>query len=109
MILRKGGETHLNVLQFLFGKNLNNSVSLKPGTFYLDVEKNELWYDDPDPSNTLTEHKKVIDIDTLIAKDLTSITYPSEGSEDAALDFAASGTSAVLGIAILGSAILGTS
>jgi hypothetical protein len=100
----------LNILQFLFGKNMNESVSLKPGTFYLDIEKNELWYDDP--SNTSTEHRKVIDVDTLICKDLVSVTYPSEGTEDFPLDFIlpeTSGTSAVLGIAILGSAILGTS
>lgn len=54
----------MNILQFLFGKNLNDSVALKPGTFYLDVEKNELWYDDP--SKVSTKHNKVIDIDTLI-------------------------------------------
>ena len=101
----------MNILQFLFGKNLNDSVSLKPGTFYLDVEKNELWYDDP--SNTSKKHNKVIDVDTLIYRASASIEYPSAGSEDADLDFGGgsttSGTSAVLGIAILGSAVLGTS
>ena len=77
----------MNILQFLFGKNLSDSaVSLQPGTFYLDIEKNELWYDDP--SNTSKKHNKIIDVDTLKYEIVSkNIEYPSAGEEDADLNF----------------------
>lgn len=106
----------MSILQFLFGKNLDKNVSLKPGTFYLDLEKNELWFDDP--SNVSTEHNKIIDTATLIYKIESSIQYPAAdgsdnaGSEDDDLEFddaVTGGASAVLGIGVLGTMVLGTS
>lgn len=34
-------------LKFLHGKNIADNTVITPGTFYLDTENNELWYDDP--------------------------------------------------------------
>lgn len=38
-------------IQFLHGKNIANNDVIAPGTFYLDTENNELWYDDPSQEN----------------------------------------------------------
>lgn len=38
-------------IQFLHGKNIANNDVIVPGTFYLDTENNELWYDDPSQEN----------------------------------------------------------
>ena len=87
-------------LKFLHGKDfLTKVLALQPGTFYLDTETGELWFDDP--SNTLTDHKKIIDTSTLI--------YSIDNSFEFSGEFAESGaTTAKLGVAVLGSMILGT-
>jgi hypothetical protein len=110
----------LNILQFLFGKNLTSKeIDVKPGTFYLDVETKELFFDDP--SNTSSGHNKVIDTGTLIYKVTETITFsPSDdtgsgdsdtGSGDSDTgsgDSETGSTSAVLGVAVLGTMTLGT-
>lgn len=87
-------------LKFLHGKDFITKVlALQPGTFYLDTETGELWFDDP--SNTLTDHKKIIDTKTLI--------YSIDNSFEFSGEFAEGGvTTAKLGVAVLGSMVLGT-
>lgn len=115
----------MNILQFLFGKNLmDKNVEVKPGTFYLDVETKELFFDDP--SNSSSQHNKVIDTGTLIYRVTEKITFPADGSDfddngnsggnggNSGEDGGNSGenngnsTSAILGIAVLGSMTLGS-
>lgn len=66
---------------------------------YLDTHLGEMWYDDP--SDTLTKHAKVIDRKTLVYSIEDSFEYPGE--------ILAGETSAVLGVAKLGTMILGAS
>lgn len=43
----------MSTIKFLHGQNLeNSSQQVSAGTFYLDTEANELWYDDPSGANT---------------------------------------------------------
>lgn len=43
-------------IKFLHGNDISTAnVPISAGTFYLDLEKNELWYDDPSGQNT-TNH-----------------------------------------------------
>ena len=50
----------MSKLKFLYGKNLNENQPILKGAFYLDLEKNELWYDDPSGENAIT-HIKLFD------------------------------------------------
>jgi hypothetical protein len=50
----------MSELKFLHGKNLDEKHPISQGTFYLDLEKNELWYDDPSGVNT-TNHIRLFD------------------------------------------------
>jgi hypothetical protein len=89
------------ILQFLHGKNLKtNNPAFNPGTMYLDTETGELWFDDP--SNTLTQHTKVIDTATLLYSIEETFEYPGEGGGSLS-----GATTAMLGTAILGTMILG--
>ena len=91
-------------LKFLHGKDfLTKVLALQPGTFYLDTETGELWFDDP--SNTLTDHKKIIDTNTLIYSIDTSFEFSGEFAESGSTESGA--TTAKLGVAVLGSMILG--
>lgn len=101
------------MIKFLYGSNLSKTTTpLTPGVFYLDVETKELFYDDPRKKiNEFTEdddHIKIVDTATLIYEISESITFPStEDEEDEPSD---TGTNtAVLGVAILGTMILGKS
>lgn len=94
-------------IRFLHGKKLNNTTPIVPGTFYLDLETNELWFDNP-VDLSATQHNKIIDIETLIYSiDTEVISWDPEllGEES---DNNSGNTSAVIGVAILGQAILGT-
>ena len=92
------------ILQFLYGKNLKQiNPTFTPGTVYLDTETGEMWFDDP--SNTLTTHAKVIDTATLIYSIEETFEFPGEGSSIP--EIPSGNTSAKLGIAILGSMVLG--
>lgn len=82
---------------------MDKNVEVKPGTFYLDVETKELFFDDP--SNSSSQHNKVIDTGTLIYRVTEKITFPADGSD---FDDNGNSTSAVLGIAVLGSMTLGS-
>jgi hypothetical protein len=70
-----------------------------------------LFYDDPGASKQA--HTKIIDTSTLIYTIVgDSLTYPSPGSEDAdipGVNSGGGGTSAVLGVAVLGTMVLGSS
>lgn len=88
------------ILKFLHGKNFKDATSsFQPGTFYLDTETGEMWFDDP--SSSTTDHSKIIDTDTLIY----NITETIEWNGGAP----SSSTSAVLGTAVLGTMVLGKS
>lgn len=50
----------MSELQFLHGRNLDATHPISQGTFYLDLGKNELWYDDPSGENT-EEHIRLFD------------------------------------------------
>lgn len=90
----------MKLLQFLFGKNLESkSIPVNPGSMYLDVETKELWFDDP--SNTSSQHNKVIDTATLVYTITESISFGDSVNDSGA-------TTAVLGVAKLGSMTLGT-
>lgn len=97
-------------LKFLYGENLKDkSVAIVPGTIYLDVATGELYFDDP-TQNDIEKHNKIIDTATLIYTIEESVTFPSAGDEDTNVpggDNAGGSTSAKLGVAILGTMILG--
>lgn len=84
------------VLTFKYGKGLTDSTPFVPGTVYLDIESGEFWFDDP--TSEKTAHQKIIDIDT--------ITYKIDKTSE--WGAAATGATAKLGIAILGTMVLGT-
>lgn len=105
-------------IQFLYGSKLQEvNPAIKPGTIYLDIATGELYYDDPTPNSNIRQ--KIIDIATLIYtvdQNNGTITFPSSGSEDESIpgfgnggDNAGGATTATLGVAILGTMILGTS
>lgn len=101
---KEKGRIIVNILQFLFGKNFEEkSLTVKPGTFYLDTEKKELWFDDP--SATSSEHNKVIDTATLIYEVTETITFAGESDSG---DNSDATNTAVLGVAVLGTMTLGT-
>jgi hypothetical protein len=95
------------VLTFKYGKNLTNKTPFIAGTFFLDIETGELFYDDPTSENL--EHQKIIDTDTLlywveetIMSDGTTIPGTElppigDGSGGSGGDNASSNTSAILG------------
>jgi hypothetical protein len=106
------------VLTFKYGKNLTESTPFIAGTLYLDIETGEMFYDDP-TSNTI-KHQKIVDTNTLlywveetVMSDGTIVpgtTLPpvGEGNGSSGGNNDQSNTSAKLGIAILGSMLLGT-
>ena len=49
-------------LMFLTGFNLNEKIPFTSGTIYYDAATHELWFDDP--LNSISIHKKIIDMDT---------------------------------------------
>lgn len=82
---------------------------IQPGTIYLDVATGELFFDDPRASKQI--HNKIIDTATLIYTVIgDNLTYPSTGSEDEDIPGvnSGSGTSAALGVAVLGTMVLGS-
>lgn len=85
------------ILKFLYGKNLSSKTPFEAGTVYLDLATNEFWFDAPGEAS---EHKKIIDTDTLLFSVAGSMTLSPEGSALA---------SARLGVAKLGSMVLGSS
>ena len=88
------------LIKFLFGQKLKDkTVTFEPGVMYLDTYTKEMWYDDP--SNTLQQHSKIIDTNTLVYSIEETFEFPGEVTD-------ASGTSAVLGVAVLGSMVLGS-
>lgn len=104
----------VQLLQFLFGKNLKDSnVEIKPGKMYLDLETKELYYDDPSGVDT-ANHNKIIDTATLIYSitDTVTISIPStgDGSGDpgGSGDNNSSSITAKLGVAVLGTMKLGS-
>lgn len=90
-------------LRFLYGKNLNGSIPITPGAFYLDLESNELWFDSPSDS-TSDQRNKVIDSKTLIYSIETETIYynPDEIAGET------SSTTAKLGIGMLNTMVIGT-
>jgi hypothetical protein len=53
--IQKGGSNFMGpVLAFKYGKNLTNATPFTAGTFFLDIETGELFYDDP--TATVQEH-----------------------------------------------------
>ena len=65
----------MSEIKFLHGKNLNETAPISKGTFYLDLEKNELWYDDPAGENT-TSHIRLFDgLFTDIYNQLDELNY----------------------------------
>lgn len=91
-----GGET-MAVLKFLYGNNLSSKTPYEAGTIYLDLATNEFWFDAPGESSG---HKKIIDSDTLLFSVAGSMSFSPESSAIA---------SAKLGVARLGSMVLGSS
>lgn len=59
----KGGPIHVAKanLKFSHGKNIAENTIINPGTFYLDTEKNELWYDDPAIAAESGQHIRLFD------------------------------------------------
>lgn len=50
-------------IKFLHGNDISTAnVPISAGTFYLDLEKNELWYDDPSGQNTTTHIRLFNDV-----------------------------------------------
>lgn len=95
----------------------DKTLEVKPGTIYLDIATGELYYDDPSQINT-DKHHKVIDAATLIYTISESISFPSKGNEDTNVPGGngfipgsggdvTGGTTAKLGMAILGTMVLG--
>lgn len=66
------------VLAFKYGQNLTSSTPFVPGTVYLDIEKKEIWFDDP--SSKKTEHQKFIDTDTFTYKIDKTVEWSSTGA-----------------------------
>lgn len=88
----------MSLLRILSGNDfVNKTLNFQPGTIYLDSASGEMWFDDP--TALLTEHKKIIDSETLIYK--IEETIDTDAFNDS------SNNSAVLGIGILGSMMLG--
>lgn len=88
------------ILQFLAGTDfVNKSLSFQPGTIYLDTATGELWFDDP--QGVITNHSKIIDLDTLIYEIEDEVEFPSSSGS--------SSDTAVLGYGILGIMKLGQS
>lgn len=102
----------------------DKTLEVKPGTIYLDIATGELYYDDPSQIN-IDKHHKVIDAATLIYTISESISFPSKGNEDTNVpggnEFipgsgsggndsggdVTGGITAKLGMAILGTMVLG--
>lgn len=85
------------ILKFLYGQNLKTAnPTFEPGAIYVDTATGEMWFDDP--SNTITTHTKIIDTETLLYEPVGEL-----------IDFveAAGGTTAKLGVAVLGTMVLG--
>ena len=98
-------------LQFLFGKNLNDAkLEIKPGKIYLDLATNELYYDDPSGID-VEKHNKIIDTATLIYNITETVTFPSMSGEDDDIPGGSGhlpgSPTSVLGVAVLGTMILG--
>lgn len=83
------------VLAFKYGQNLTDSIPFVSGTIYLDINTGEFWFDDP--SSAEKKHQKVIDTDTLIYEIDKTVEWGSAGN-----------TTAKLGLAVLGTMVLGT-
>ena len=66
------------VVTFKYGKSLTSSTPFVPGTVYLDIEKQEIWFDDP--SSKKTEHQKFIDTDTFTYKINKTVEWKSSGT-----------------------------
>lgn len=102
----------MSVLTFKYGKNLTDATPFIAGTIFLDIETGELFYDDPTAGKQ--SHQKIIDTNTLlywIEETVMSDGTIVEGTEDppsGSGDNNASGTTAILGQAILGTMLLGT-
>lgn len=89
------------ILQFLAGTDfVNKSLSFQPGTIYLDTATGEMWFDDP--QGFITNHSKIIDLDTLIYEIEDEVEFPSSSGSS-------SSDTAVLGYGILGIMKLGQS
>lgn len=86
------------VVTFKYGKSLTSSIPFVPGTVYLDIDTGEFWFDDP--SSAEKKHQKVIDTDTLIYKIDRTVDWGSTPN--------AGGATAKLGLAVLGTMVLGT-
>ena len=84
------------VLTFKYGKNLTNSTPFVSGTIYLDIDTGEFWFDDP--SSAEKKHQKVIDTDTLIYEIDKTVEWGGS----------AGNATAKLGLAVLGTMVLGT-
>ena len=84
------------VVTFKYGKSLTSSTPFVPGTVYLDIEKQEIWFDDP--SSKKTEHQKFIDTDTFTYKIDKTVEWGGS----------AGNATAKLGLAVLGTMVLGT-
>lgn len=102
----------MSVLTFKYGRNLSNTTPFVAGTIFLDIETGELFYDDP--TSTAQEHQKIIDSQTLLywVKETVmsdgSIVQGTESPPTGDGGVNASGTTAILGQAILGVMKLGT-
>lgn len=101
----------MSVLTFKYGKNLTDSTPFIAGTIFLDIETGELFYDDPTAEKQ--SHQKIIDSNTLIYH--ITETIMSDGTIIEGTDApptgdteSSSGTTAILGQAILGKMLLGT-
>ena len=117
-------------LKFLHGKNVRNISTIKPGAFYLDTAANELWYDDPAGpeggqhillfdsyfqdietiqrflslvrgDQNLPDYSLFVDVNNIVVTTLNKELPPAS-------DPSTSATSAKLGIAVLGSMVLGS-
>ena len=103
----------MSVLTFKYGKKLTDTTPFVAGTIFLDLETGELFYDDPAAEKSI--HQKIIDTNTLtywiestIMDDGSIVeggTEPPDG--DSGVNDSSS-TTAKLGMAILGTMLLGT-
>lgn len=84
------------VLAFKYGQNLTDSIPFVSGTIYLDINTGEFWFDDP--SSTEKKHQKVIDTDTLVYEIDKTVEWGGS----------AGNATAKLGLAVLGTMVLGT-
>lgn len=87
-------------VKFLAGRGLENNenIQFQPGTFYLELDKNELWFDSPFSIDT-SSHLKIVDQDTLLYELVEEI--------DNVIIVNGDNNSAIVGKAIVGKAILG--